>query len=93
MDFISVRDLRNQPAKIWKRLREEGELVITNNGKPIAIMSPVDGKNFEKVLRALRKAFVEVSMQEMWKISEDKGTSKMSMEEIEKEVKETRKRS
>ncbi|MEJ5284061.1 MAG: type II toxin-antitoxin system Phd/YefM family antitoxin [Brevinematia bacterium] len=93
MDFISVRDLRNQPAKIWKRLREEGELVITNNGKPIAIMSPVDGKNFEKVLRALRKAFVEVSMQEMWKISEDKGTSNMTMEEIENEIKEVRKRS
>jgi antitoxin (DNA-binding transcriptional repressor) of toxin-antitoxin stability system len=38
MKFITVRDIRSSPAAIWKRLPEEQEMVITNNGKPIALL-------------------------------------------------------
>jgi antitoxin (DNA-binding transcriptional repressor) of toxin-antitoxin stability system len=37
-------------------LGEERELVLTNNGKPIAIVSATDEENFEQSLREIRQA-------------------------------------
>ncbi|NTW89032.1 MAG: type II toxin-antitoxin system Phd/YefM family antitoxin, partial [Desulfobulbaceae bacterium] len=39
MKFLSVRDLRGKSAQIWKDLPEEREMVITSNGRPIAILA------------------------------------------------------
>lgn len=42
MKFLTVRDLRNKSAQIWKDLLEKKEMVITNNGKPVAILSSIN---------------------------------------------------
>lgn len=56
MKFITVRDLRGRPGKVWKDLAAEGELVLTSNGKPIALLSSVEDRTFEERLRTLRRA-------------------------------------
>ncbi len=38
MRFISVRDLSIKPKEVWQKVKEE-EMVITSNGKPIALLS------------------------------------------------------
>lgn len=40
MRFISVRDLNTKPKEIWSRIKNE-EVVMTSNGKPIALLSGV----------------------------------------------------
>jgi hypothetical protein len=42
MKFVSVRDFRASSANIWKTLPEEQEMVIANNGKPIALLTPIE---------------------------------------------------
>ena len=49
MKFITVRDLRTSPAKIWKELSEKQEMVITNNGKPIALLISISESNLLKI--------------------------------------------
>ena len=39
MRFITVRELRSRSAEIWRRLADEPDMVITSNGKPVAILS------------------------------------------------------
>ncbi len=39
MCFVSVRELRGQSAAVWKTLAEEKDLIITANGKPVALLS------------------------------------------------------
>ena len=56
MNFYTVRDLRTQPRQIWKRLAEVHELIITNNGKPSALMIEIDGENMEDVLASVRQS-------------------------------------
>ena len=41
MRFISVRDLRGKSAEVWRDLVEEREMVVTSNGRPIAILAAV----------------------------------------------------
>jgi len=47
MKFITVKDIRTTPAQIWKQLPEEHEMMITNNGKPIALLTPLSDANLE----------------------------------------------
>ncbi len=54
MKFIPSRDLRIRPGQVWKQLREEGELIITYHGKPVALMVPVTEDNLEETLRYMR---------------------------------------
>ena len=48
MKFISVRDLRGKSAEVWKNLPTEREVVVTSNGRPIAILSAVNESNLEE---------------------------------------------
>ncbi len=54
MKFVTVRDIRTTPAKIWKSLPEEQELILTNNGKPIALITPIGENDLEQTLSAVR---------------------------------------
>jgi antitoxin (DNA-binding transcriptional repressor) of toxin-antitoxin stability system len=56
MKFISVRDLRTSPARIWKQLEVEHELVITNSGRPIALLTPLTDATLEQTLSSVRRA-------------------------------------
>ena len=91
MKFVTVRDLRTKPASIWKDLKKESELVITNNGKPIALLTPLTDENLEETLRASRKARAGEALRSIRKQAASSGSSNLTMEEIVEEVRAHRK--
>ncbi|NQT59536.1 MAG: type II toxin-antitoxin system prevent-host-death family antitoxin [Bacteroidetes bacterium] len=92
MKFITVRDIRTSPAQIWKQLPDEQEIVITNNGKPIALLTPLSDENLEETVKAVRKARAINSVRAMQEISMKSGNSELSNDEIENEITEYRKK-
>ena len=92
MKFVSVRDLRGKSAQIWKDLREGGDMVVTSNGKPIAILSPVAGEALEESLGAIRRARAEAAVTAIQRESVEKGTDSISPGEIESEIRTVRKK-
>ncbi len=90
MKFITVRDLRTSPAQIWKDLPAEREMVITNNGKPIALLTPVGDANLEETLAAVRRAHAIQSVKQMQQASMRRGTTELSESEIQEEIDRTR---
>ena len=91
MKFISVRDFRTSSASIWKALPEEQEMVITNNGKPVALLTPLSDDNLEETLSAIRRAKAINALKLIQQQSTKNGTNKMSLEEINYEIKMSRK--
>ena len=91
MKFITVRDLRTRPATVWKDLRKESELVITNNGKPIALLTPLSDENLEDALRASRRARAGEALRSIRKSASASCTDRLSMDEIDSEVRSHRK--
>jgi len=87
MEFVSVRDLRIQPGQVWKRLSETGELIITSNGKPIALLSGVTDETLEQMLTALRRAQAQVAVSQLRAAAQARGAGKMTMAEIDAEIK------
>ena len=60
MRFISVREFRGKSGDVWKELVKEQELVITSNGKPIAIVSAVSEETLEAwISRVARRQYRE----------------------------------
>ena len=56
MRFVTIRQMRQNSAKLWKQLKESQEIILTSNGKPVAVMAGVDEKNLERTLEAFRRA-------------------------------------
>jgi len=91
MKFITVRDLRGRPAEVWTKLSRDKELVLTSNGKPIAILSAVSEDTLEGSLAALRQTRAIAAVETMQSHSVAVGTDKLSLEEINAEIAATRK--
>jgi len=92
MKFLSVRDLRGKSAQVWKELPEEREMVVTSNGRPIAILAAITEANLEESLSAFRQARAVEAVVSLQRRSIQQGTSKISMDEINEEIKAVRKK-
>lgn len=90
MQFFSIRQMRQNSAELWKQLKKENEIVLTSNGKPIAVLAGVDEKNVEKFITAFRRARAAIALEEMHQASIEAGTDKLSTEEIEEEIQQVR---
>jgi len=90
MRFISVRDLNTKPKEIWSRIKDE-EVVVTSNGKPIALLSGVTEGTLEKTLRTIRRSRALVAIEEMQKRSVELGLDKLTDSQIESEIQAVRK--
>lgn len=84
MKFYSVRDLRTTPKSIWDNLNNDGEAVITNNGKPTALLIDIAEDSFEETIKAIRQAKAMLAFNSMRTKAAKDGF--MSDEEIEREI-------
>lgn len=92
MRFINVRELRSRPAEVWRKLAEERDLILTLNGRPVGLLSAISEETWEESLVALRRARAEAAVTAMQTDSAKAGRDRMSLEEINGEIAEVRKR-
>ncbi len=91
MQFITVRDLRTNPASVWRRLPEEHELIITNNGKPIALLTPISDTDLEDTLKNIRRARAQHALSVLQKAALKDSRGKLGDDVIQEEVRLARK--
>jgi antitoxin (DNA-binding transcriptional repressor) of toxin-antitoxin stability system len=92
MRFLSVRDLRGKSAQVWKELPDEREMIITSNGRPIAILSAITESNLEESLKAFRQARAVEAVARLQRRSVEQGTDRVTVDEIDAEIKAVRKK-
>ena len=86
MRFVSVRELRGQSAAVWQALAEEKDMVVTSNGKPIALLSATSDETLEESLGAVRRARAQAAATAMQQASLKAGTDRMSLDDINTEI-------
>ena len=91
MRFVSVRELRGKSAAIWKELAQEQEMVITSNGKPIALLAATSEELLEELLVALRSTRALAAVNAMQQASIKADTDRLSAADIDDEIKAVRK--
>ena len=92
MKFVTAKDLRTQAASIWGSLPQEQEVVITLNGKPVAIMTATSDTDFEQSLRAIRRARATEAVSSLQQASVRSGRDAITEKDIEAEIQEVRSR-
>ena len=56
MRFVTVRDFRNSSREVWDKVSKNDEVVVTNNGKPTAILINVSEESLEETIASIRQA-------------------------------------
>lgn len=90
MEFVTIRDLRLKPADVWEKLRQQRELVLTSNGRPVAIIAGVGESDVEETVAALRRARAQIAVSRLRRAAAERGADKLSAAEIEAEIAQAR---
>lgn len=92
MKFVSVRDFRINPGKIWEWLKDGEELVLTSHGKPFALIVDTDERRLEAHLRELRRLQARIAVSAIRRRSAELDLQNLTQKEVEEIIAETRHR-
>ena len=65
-------------------------MVITSNGKPVAVLSAVNESDLEQSLRTLRRARAMAALESMQKKAGVSGANRMGLKDINEEIHKVR---
>jgi hypothetical protein len=91
MKFLSTRELRNRPGYV-RDLARKDDLVLTANGKPIAIMLGIEEDELEETARAIRQAKAQLALSRLRKQAARRGADRISPSAIDAEIRAVRSR-
>jgi prevent-host-death family protein len=89
MKFLSTRDLRNRPGYV-RELARDDDLVLTANGKPIAILVGVDEDEFEETARVIKQAKAQRALARMRRQAARRGVDRLPPKAIDSEIRAVR---
>ena len=90
MQFIPYRMLRNQPGELRQQLKRDGELVVTSNGEPFALMVNIEPGEVEESLFLIAQLRAQQATSAIRAQAREKGLNRLSPEEIEAEIQSVR---
>jgi prevent-host-death family protein len=90
MKFISSRELRIRPGAVWTALRREKDLVITSNGKPVAVLTAAAEDSVEDVLMTLRQGRAQSAVAALRRSALDRNANRLSKDRIEQIIRTAR---
>ena len=91
MRIVTVRDLRTHTRRMGEWLSEGEAVVVTSNGKPIAVLSPVTEDAVESEITALRQARAVRAFAALQQKAHTIGLDQLSEKDIDQEISEARK--
>ena len=91
MRFLTVRELRNRPGRVWGSLAVD-DIVVTNNGKPVGLLIGVDDTSLEATLETVRRARAQTAVARMRRSAQASGRATMTPRAVDAEIRRTRRR-
>jgi PHD/YefM family antitoxin component YafN of YafNO toxin-antitoxin module len=89
MKFLSTRELRNRPGYVRKLVQKE-DLVLTANGKPIAMLLAVEEDELEETAHIIRQARAQRALSRIRKEAARRGLDKASSAFIDAQIRAVR---
>jgi hypothetical protein len=90
MNLIAIHQLKS-PRILKERLKREGELVLTTNGKPVAIILDLPkGEDPEEALDSVRTARSQLALRRLREAARKGGKDKMSAKDIQEVIAKAR---
>lgn len=91
MHLIAIKDLK-QPRVLKQRLLVERELLLTSDGRPVAVLVDIGPtEDPEAVIQAIRDSRSRMALSQIRDAARRAGTSAMAMRDIDREIASARK--
>jgi hypothetical protein len=90
MQFVSYRDLRNEPSALRKKLASEGELIVTVDNKPFAVMINLGDENVQDILLMVSRLRAQMAARSIRSQVRRDGLDKVNLNDINALIKKTR---
>ena len=90
MKTVTIRDLRTRPKQVRASLEREREAVLTANGRPVAVLIPVDAGSVEETLETLRRARGLEALRAIRRESRERGLDRLSPSDVDAIIARTR---
>lgn len=86
MIAVSVGDVQLEPERVWAHLRESQNLLITSEGRPLALMISVERDDPEEMLSSLRLLRAQKAVERMRAVAAQKRLTDMTLAEINQKI-------
>ena len=90
MQFVPYRTLRNEPAALRKKLVSEGELVVTMNNEPFAVMISLGDENVQDILLMVSRLRAQMAVRSIRGQARKAGLDTMALKDVNALIKKTR---
>jgi hypothetical protein len=91
MKLIAISELK-QPRQLKRRLQMEKELLLTSDGRPVAMLLNIEAtEDPESILQSIRDSRSRLALSHIRETARKSGVNKLSATQIEQEISATRK--
>jgi hypothetical protein len=86
MKTFTIRDFRSRPKAVREALAKETKALLTVNGRPLAVLLPVNAETYDQTLDVVRRAQALQALSEIRERAAATGRDRMSLAEINAEI-------
>jgi prevent-host-death family protein len=86
MSTITVSELKRKPTAQWREAARAGDLVVTEQGEPVAVLLPIDARSLEPTLSTLRSVRALQAQAALQEAARQNSTHQLTMADIDKEI-------
>jgi DNA-binding MurR/RpiR family transcriptional regulator len=90
MEFVPYRLLRNQPGELRKKLQEKGELIVTVDGEPMALMLQIPKGSLEDLVLLVSQVRAQLAVAAIRQQARQRGLEMLTVEEADEIVQRAR---
>jgi hypothetical protein len=90
MNYLAIKDLK-APKLVRETLAAYGTALVTNNGKPMAMLVDLaEGENPERLAEAIRMARARLALSDLRTVGRRSGTDTLTLADVNGEIQAAR---
>lgn len=86
LSFLATREISSKPGAVMRQLHHEGALIITDHGKPRALLLPISEESFLDDVGDLLSWRANRALKNIRRRAAASGLDKLTDEEIDAEI-------
>lgn len=90
MEFVSARELRLNPKKVWRKIGSQSLGVVTVNGKPTFLLTKLDPQDLEQIIYIQNRIRAELALSKLRDQAAQKGLDKLTSDQIDEIIQKMR---
>ena len=90
LKYLSLRDLRNTPGALWRKLRGGTTVAITSDGRPRALVIGLEAEDLPGTIQLLDRLRAQLAVSRLRADATSSGNARLDAGDVDREIRATR---